>query len=90
MDYDWLCFSDENIKVIDAAEFQKMLIEKDALFIDVRENDEMPVVSFNHEKIPLSQFENEIKNINQNTIVLFCQTGKRSLQAAQMLLKDGA
>ena len=90
MDYAWLCLSDENIKMIDAAEFQKMLIEKDALFIDVRENNEKPVVNFNHEKIPLSQFENEIKNINQNTIVLFCQTGKRSLQAAQMLLKDGA
>lgn len=90
MDYDWLCLLGKNIQVIDATEFRKMLLETDALFIDVREQDEKPVVSFNHEKIPLSRFENGMKDINQNRIVLFCQTGKRSLQAAQMLLKDGA
>src|SRR6185437_2845423 len=90
MDYDWLCLPGKNIQVIDATEFRKMLLETDALFIDVREQDEKPVVSFNHEKIPFSQFENGMENINQNRIVLFCQTGKRSLQAAQMLLKDGA
>ena len=89
MDYDWLCLPGKNIQVIDAKEFRKMLIETDALFIDVREQDEKPVVSFNHEKIPLSRFEYGMKDINQNRIVLFCQTGKRSLQAAQMLLKGG-
>jgi adenylyltransferase/sulfurtransferase len=89
MNYDWLCETSQHVKIIDAAFFRQMLAENNAAFIDVRENDETPSVDFHHTKIPLSQFKNEWKNIEENKIVLFCQTGKRSLKAAQILLNAG-
>jgi sulfur-carrier protein adenylyltransferase/sulfurtransferase len=88
MNYDWLCETNQNVEIIDAIIFRQMLTENNTAFIDVREKDEKPDVHFFHKKIPLSQFENEFKNIDENRIVLFCQTGKRSLKAAQILLND--
>lgn len=90
MNYDWLCETIQNVEIIDAVRFTQMLAENNVAFIDVRENHEKPPVDFHHTKIPLSQFKNEWKNIEENKIVLFCQTGKRSLKAAQILLNaDG-
>ncbi|HSN08322.1 MAG TPA: HesA/MoeB/ThiF family protein [Hanamia sp.] len=84
--YDWLCIPDKKINVINNKEFREMLDEKEVLFVDVREVDEKPEVNFHHKKIPLSNFQNEIENISENKIVFFCQTGKRSIDAAKMLL----
>ena len=84
--YDWLCTPDQKINVINHKQFREMLDEKEVLFVDVREADEKPEVDFHHKKIPLSHFQNEIEKIAENKIVFFCQTGKRSLDAAQMLL----
>jgi adenylyltransferase/sulfurtransferase len=84
--YDWVCSPDTRIKVITPKVFLEMLDEKEVLFVDVREPGEKPEVDFHHKKMPLSDFQNEIMNISENKIVLFCQTGKRSLDAAQMLL----
>jgi sulfur-carrier protein adenylyltransferase/sulfurtransferase len=88
MNYDLLCETDQNVEIIDSEIFRQMLTENNTAFIDVREKDEKPDVDFFHKKIPFSQFENEFKNIDENRIVLFCQTGKRSLKAAQILLND--
>lgn len=85
MNYDWLCQASKNAEIIDAGIFRKMLSENNVVFIDVREWDEKPEADFPHKKIPLSQFENEFQNIEENKIVLFCQTGKRSLKAAEIL-----
>lgn len=88
MDYHFLCGANKNVEIIDAVIFRQMLAENDTAFIDVRENGEKPDANFYHKKIPLSRFENSIHDIGENKIVLFCQTGQRSLQAAQMLLKN--
>jgi adenylyltransferase/sulfurtransferase len=40
---------------------------------------------FNYYQIPLSQFKENIATIKKEKIVVFCQSGKRSLQAAQIL-----
>ena len=88
MNYDWLCEKNQKVEIIDAAVFRQMLAENNTAFIDVRENNEKPDMDFRHKKVPLSQFKNEFKNIEENKIVLFCQTGKRSLIAAQILLND--
>ena len=88
MDYYWLCQANKNVEIINASIFRKMLAENDIAFIDVRENGEKPDANFEHTKIPLTMFENSMQDISKNKIVLFCQTGKRSLQAAQMLLQN--
>jgi molybdopterin/thiamine biosynthesis adenylyltransferase/rhodanese-related sulfurtransferase len=84
--YDWLCKPDIKIEEIDDKQFRKMLNEDAVLFIDVREVEEKPMMNFNHKKMPLSRFQKEIENITENKIVFFCQTGKRSLDAAKILL----
>jgi adenylyltransferase/sulfurtransferase len=59
--------------------------------IDVRESDEMP--KFDREnviQIPLSELEEYSKKLDKNQeIVLFCQTGQRSLAAMNYLQKSG-
>ena len=85
MDYEFLCDTNSNIQLIDAATFNKMIEENHSIFIDVREEHELPAINFQHKKIPFSIFEKEMKNIKEDKIVLFCQTGKRSLKAAKML-----
>jgi len=83
--YYFYCEANSNIQIIDAETLNNMLKENDTLFIDVREKNEIPEVDFPHKKIPFSAFENEMKNIDADKIVLFCASGKRSLKAAQML-----
>lgn len=86
MNYEWHCNISERIKIIDAEKFKELLQTNEAVVIDVREENELPNVSFEHIKIPLSHFEERIDNIEKHKVVLFCQTGKRSLKAAEILL----
>jgi adenylyltransferase/sulfurtransferase len=66
--------------------FNRMAHSADVEIIDVRELGESPIpTDFNYVQIPLSQFNNNIGTIKKETIVVFCQSGKRSLQAAQLL-----
>lgn len=87
MDYDWLCASkvDDELE-IDCQQFDLMIDGENTLIIDVREKDEQPFVNeFKHVNISLSDLidvKNELKN---DTVVVFCQSGKRSLLAAKML-----
>ncbi len=87
MDYEWLCSPQTNNKFeIDVKEFDNLIENHKAIIIDVREKDEQPVVDeFSHIQIPLSELKNYQELIEKNDIVLFCQTGIRSLQAAKML-----
>ena len=87
MDYEWLCSSANKEYEIDGATFNNFLLEKNIAFIDVRELDELPLITaFNHTQTPLSQFIKNIPAIENGTIILFCQSGKRSRQAVQILL----
>jgi sulfur-carrier protein adenylyltransferase/sulfurtransferase len=63
----------------------------ETVVIDVREVEELPEYKgTNIIKIPLGQLAAYSKNLNKNQeIILFCQTGQRSLAAMQYLQKSG-
>ena len=87
-DYNWIC---ENIQIdveeLDATSFYQNNTLPDTLVIDVRESYELPKVTFQNINIPLSTFDDLLPEINQNNIILFCQSGKRSLKAGQLLVE---
>ncbi|MES2874685.1 MAG: HesA/MoeB/ThiF family protein [Bacteroidota bacterium] len=71
---------------IDINSFDQMLLDPSVLFIDVRETNETPEVEeFNYLKLPLSGFRSAMEQIEAENVVLFCQSGKRSLSAARMI-----
>ena len=87
MDYDWLCSSQlNNAFEIDVATFDDLMIDSNTTVIDVREKNEQPFVDeFEHMQISLSALMNNQIKIVKDNIVVFCQSGNRSLQAAQLL-----
>ena len=86
-DYDWSCASLFKFE-IGADQLEKMLQTEDVTVIDVRENLEQPRIDqFEHIEIPLSRLQDAVAELKTNTIVLFCQSGKRSRQGAQLLDK---
>ena len=85
MNYEWICDAPA-VDEIDAVELNAMLRANNTQFIDVREEGEQPTVTgFLHEKIPLSMLEERLHSITDDTVVLFCQSGVRSRQAAGIL-----
>ncbi|RZM29955.1 MAG: hypothetical protein EOO88_02825 [Pedobacter sp.] len=85
-DYEWLCSVEvTGVEQIGPSSFAQMTKESDVLFIDVREAGEQPEAHFPHLQIPLSRFRESLLSIQKNKVVLFCQSGKRSLQAAQII-----
>ncbi|TDO19567.1 HesA/MoeB/ThiF family protein [Pedobacter duraquae] len=85
-DYDWLCSTQiTGVEQIGPISFVQLTTEADVLFIDVRESGEQPEAHFPHLQIPLSRFKENLLSIHKNKVVLFCQSGKRSLQAAQII-----
>lgn len=85
-DYVWLCSSLQSDSEIDSDELSALIDKKDAIIIDVREPGEMPeVTEFSTIRIPLSQLNSKTNLIQSETVVLFCQSGKRSLQAVRIL-----
>lgn len=85
--YDWFC-SVSSANELSPEEFERMHQNKKIQIIDVRESDEEPLKGgFSHIKIPLSHLKNQIPDIHAETIVLFCQSGKRSSGAAELLSK---
>ena len=86
MNYEWLCASAASSNEIDADEFDDMLENENIDVIDVRELHETPEVNeFDHRRVPLQQIESSVGDIKSETVVIFCQTGKRSKQAAAQL-----
>ena len=54
--------------------------------VDVREPHEVPTVNeFVHIRIPLAQLADNTSLIKSDTVIAFCQSGKRSLQATKLL-----
>lgn len=85
-DYGWLCSSINRQFEIDRTAFHHLVSGGNVAIIDVREMDELPKPSgFSYEQIPLSLFREKMHTIESETVILFCQSGIRSLQAAQWL-----
>lgn len=86
-DYIQLCTG--SISEISKAELTTLLSEQSVLLIDVRENEELPHVEWQEViKTPLSEIkQNPNLHIAEDVIVTFCQSGKRSITAAEILKK---
>lgn len=85
-DYTWLCASPVPVTEIDALAFDQLIQQEHIDIVDVREMHEMPIVDeFQHRRIPLTNIEAEYEQLNNDTVVVFCQSGKRSRMAIQLL-----
>ena len=85
-DYEWLCSSERNESEIDPHAFMGLIAKGNVDVIDVREPGEMPAVDdFSNFKIPLTKLSENTSLIKSETIVAFCQSGQRSLQAVKIL-----
>lgn len=86
IDYVWLCSSSPNTLEINAVEFDQLISQKNIDIVDVRELHELPVVhTFSHLRIPLLDLKESAEQLKNDTVVVFCQSGMRSLQAAKKL-----
>ncbi|WP_179343683.1 HesA/MoeB/ThiF family protein [Winogradskyella ursingii] len=76
-------YIEKKIKTISYNEAKKL----DGLFLDVREKDELPKLELeNYMQIPLQELENNCSQISKNPpVFIFCQSGKRSAKAFQLL-----
>jgi sulfur-carrier protein adenylyltransferase/sulfurtransferase len=85
-DYDWLCGITANSFEINDQTFNALRAKENVLIIDVREYGELPDVhEFEHTHIPLVNISTAFTDTKNDTIIVFCQSGKRSLQAAKLL-----
>ena len=88
MDYVFLCSASFLPFEIDVDSFNNLIATSKVDIIDVRESGELPKIKeFNYMQIPLSIFVENIPLIENETVILFCQSGKRSKQAAQSLIE---
>lgn len=86
INYEWLCASEQKEIEIGAERFFELINTPGVSVIDVREPHEKPrITSFEHLQIPLSGIKENELAVADDTIVFICQTGKRSLEAAQFL-----
>jgi len=85
--YQWLCSNaDDYDYQIDLDLFKTLINNPGAMFIDVREINELPIINdFDYINLPMSEFKNNLDKIDSETIILFCQSGKRSLNAARIV-----
>jgi len=87
--YDWFC-NRQYQNLISVEAFDQLRKVENCIIIDVREPDEMPVISeFETIQLPLSRFRESITNKTFNSaVVLLCQSGQRSLKALELLRKQ--
>jgi molybdopterin/thiamine biosynthesis adenylyltransferase/rhodanese-related sulfurtransferase len=85
--YDWFCGSGGHIAEVVVEEFDALRAKELMTVIDVREMDEVPLVDeFPVSKIPLSVFAKKVSELStEDVIIVFCQSGKRSLKAAEIM-----
>jgi sulfur-carrier protein adenylyltransferase/sulfurtransferase len=85
-DYVWLCSSPISNAEISTDTFNSLIEKSGVDIIDVRELHELPEANeFPNIKIPLAQLPDNTSLIRSDTVIAFCQSGKRSLQAAKIL-----
>lgn len=84
--YEWLCGIGVEAMEIEQEQFEELMKKGELTVIDVREENELPAISFvEHVKMPLSGLKEQLEKIEGETVVFICQSGKRSLQAAKLL-----
>lgn len=83
--------NNRQLKEINAVTLKKWLESDRALLIDVRESGEFFAEHIPGAKLmPLSRFDSQVVAQNNNKkIVLYCQSGNRSAQAAQKMIDLG-
>lgn len=85
MNYEEECVTEAYQYGIGAEEFDALLMQSDARFIDVREPHELPLITeFDYYRIPLGEIKLKMDELAGGKIIFFCQSGIRSLQAAAM------
>ena len=85
--YAWFCSTPSPFE-IQLSELHQMRSSENIQIIDVREEEEPAVFAdFDYVNIPLSSIREQIPDIHVENIVLFCQSGKRSAVAAEILSK---
>ena len=85
MEYGDTCIINTTSYGIDVFKLEQLLREKDAIIVDVRELHEMPLITqYQYYKIPLVQLQSRLPELARQTIIFICQSGTRSLQAAEM------
>jgi sulfur-carrier protein adenylyltransferase/sulfurtransferase len=86
-DYGIHCNSETSIHEITAEEFDSLISKNNLTIIDVREHYESPeVTEFKCLKIPLSELKKNLETMPvDNKIVIFCQSGSRSIHAAEII-----
>ena len=91
MDYKWFCGikgTTGAVQELDAEDFKKRAKNQNYTVIDVRETGESPEAEgFKYTKIPLSTIRRHIPELSEQKIILFCQSGVRSVIAAEILLE---
>lgn len=91
MDYKWFCGikgTTGAVQELEAEEFRKLAKNTDYSIVDVREPEESPeATGFQFKKIPLSSIRRKIPELDRQKIILFCQSGVRSVIAAEILLE---
>ncbi len=74
------------IREIDADQFESLLKDDSIIAIDVREAGEEPtLIGYTYLRLPISSFAESADHLKGERFLLFCQSGKRSLQVARML-----
>lgn len=84
--YEWICNTSFGSE-ISPEEFDILRTNEPLTIIDVREKDELPVIDeLPALQIPLDEIKNMKMAVSANSkIVVFCQSGRRSLQAIRIL-----
>ena len=85
-DYNWLCSSGKSDLEIDTYSFNNLIEKGSVDILDVRNLHELPEANeFSSIQIPLAQLKDNVALLQADTVIAFCNTGKRSLQAAKIL-----
>lgn len=86
--YQWFCERiSVDIEELNPEEFRERITGEFCVIVDVREIGELPEADFAHINVPLSVFDEELDRFTAQNIVLFCQSDKRSLKAAEKLIR---
>ena len=85
-DFDYINYCTSATGQIQTISVEELITQWDAtdlLLVDVRELDELPRLPVPHLSIPLAALPAQLEQINSVRVIFICQSGKRSLTAAQ-------